>query len=149
MGRPLRTLIVDPSPVFASGAGAFFVDRPALDVVGTARTGAEALREAGSIRPDLVLLEAVLPEIDGFRLTRALKALPSPPLVVMVTFFASEAARENAFAAGADGFLAKDEIGEGFDLLLEEFATRRAERSAEVKPPGRPARPGSRTVPDP
>src|SRR5262249_7540471 len=79
---------------------------------------AGALVAVADLSPDLVIVEAVLPGMDGFRLARALKSTSGAPLVVMVTFHANAAARDEAFAAGADGFLAKAEFSDELDALL-------------------------------
>jgi len=146
--RPLRTLIVDESEAFSACVEAWARDREEIVVVGTARSGDEALAAMPWLRPDLVLADAVLPVVDGFRLTRVLKTSPFAPLVVLATFFASEAAREQALAAGADGFLAKDDFVEGFGLLLRDLVARRAP-PASVTRQERSNRPVSRTEPDP
>jgi len=120
-----------------------------LHLVGTARSGFSALEAAAELSPDLVIVEAVLPGMDGFRLTRALKARANAPLVVVVTFHASAAARDEAFAAGADGFLAKGDFSDEFDAMLEMWKTERPGRADRVTSPAKPARRESRTVPDP
>jgi DNA-binding NarL/FixJ family response regulator len=123
--------------------------RPDLRLVGTARSGFSALEAAADLRPDLVIVEAVLPGIDGFRLTRALKARANAPLVVIVTFHASAAARDEAYAAGADGFLAKGDFSDEFDAILAFWKIDRAGDAGRVTTPTKPARRESRIVPDP
>lgn len=116
--RPVRTLIADQSKAFSTVVKSWIDNRPELDWVGTVDSGPEAISTVERIAPDLVLLDAVLPELDGFRVVRELKRLPRPPLAVIVTFQAGDGARRAALDAGADGFLAKDEFAEGLDLLL-------------------------------
>ena len=143
-----RVLVVDEGAVLASMAR-WILARPDLDLVGTARNAAEALDAVERLRPDLVILEAVLHGMDGFRLARAIKSREEAPLVVLVTFHASAAARDEARAAGADGFLAKYDFTDGFAALLEEWRSDQAGRPGQIKTPVIPDRPGSRTVPDP
>ena len=139
----LSVLVVDESEAFLAGARHWIASRGDLRLVGTARSGASALDAASELRPDLVIVDAVLPGIDGFRLTRALKGNADAPLVVVVTFHASAAARDEALAAGADGFLAKGDFSDGLDAILEAW------RADRVTTPARPARPESRTARDP
>jgi DNA-binding NarL/FixJ family response regulator len=142
-------LVVDESEAFLAGTRHLIESRSDLHLVGTARSGFSALEAAAELSPDLVIVEAVLPGIDGFRLTRALKARANAPLVVVVTFHASAAARDEAYAAGADGFLAKGDFSDEFDALLEFWKIDRPGHLARVTTPARPARRESRTVPDP
>jgi DNA-binding NarL/FixJ family response regulator len=71
--------------------------------------GHQALDAVAATRPDLVLLDAVMPEPDdGLSVLRALRALPEPPAVAMLTAFDTSAHLRAAMAAGAGGFLLKD-----------------------------------------
>ncbi|UCF69424.1 MAG: response regulator [Acidobacteriota bacterium] len=124
--RALRTLLVEPSDAFLTGVTGWLGGRPEIALVGTARTGPEALAAVSDLDPDLVVVDAVLPELDGFRVVRAIKASPRAPLVVVTSFWAHSAARNAAFAAGADGFVAKDDFAGTFDRLLAELLDGRA-----------------------
>ena len=151
MAEPLviRTLLVDESAKFLVGASLWIVGRPELVVVGKVRSGLKALEAVSRLKPDLVIMDCLLPELDGFRVARMIKALPSPPQVVIVTFVTSATAREEALAAGADGFIAKDEFAGGLERFLDEMLERRSgARSAATNPETR-GRHGSRTEPDP
>src|SRR5262245_5666128 len=147
-----RVFVADQSGAFLASTVRWIEGRPDLRLVGTARTSTDALAAVDRLCPDLVILEAVLHEIDGFQLARALKARKNPPLVVLVTFHANAAVREEALASGADGFLAKSDFTDGFESLLEEWKNRLA---GDAEPPGAITTPersdprGSRTVPDP
>lgn len=71
--------------------------------------GHQALATVSAVRPDLVLLDAVMPDPDdGLTVLRALRALPEPPAVAMLTAFDTSAHLRPAMAAGASGFLLKD-----------------------------------------
>ena len=146
---PFRTLVVDDSDAFRASMVRWITARPDLRLAGTARSGPEALDAVERLSPDLVILDAVLPGIDGFRLTRSLKTRADAPLVVLVTFHASAAAREEAHTAGADGFLAKQDFTEEFETLLGRWAADLVGRARRITTPAIPDRPGSRTVPDP
>ena len=147
--RSLRVLVVDESEAFLAGTRHWIASRRDVSLVGTARNAALALEAAEHLSFDLVIVEAVLADVDGFRLTRALKSRVNAPLVVIVTLHASAAARDAAFRAGADGFLAKADFSDGLDALVEAWNTDPPGRADRVTPPAIPARPESRTVPDP
>jgi two-component system chemotaxis response regulator CheB len=148
-GAAIAVLVVDESEAFLASTLQWIESRRDLRLVGTARNGRDALDAIERLTPDLVIVEAVLPGIDGFRLARTLKARAQCPLVLLVTFHASAAAREEAYAAGADGFLAKGDFNDEIEAILEVWKTERPGRGERVTIPAKPARPGSRTVPDP
>jgi CheY-like chemotaxis protein len=144
----VRILIADESRSFSAVLRRWIESRPELAWVGTVATGPEAIAAAERLAPDVILLDAILPELDGFRVVRALRRLSLPPLAVIVTFQADDNARRAAFDAGADGFVAKDEFVEGMDLLLPELVDRLASRGTSrgpVSPRGTPIRRGSRS----
>ena len=147
--RPFSVLVADDSEAFLASTCHWIESRTDLHLVGTARSGWAALEAAAELCPDLVIVEAVLPGIDGFRVTRALKVRANGPLVVIVTFHASQAARDEAFVAGADGFLAKGDFSDEFDAILEVWKTVRPGSAGRATTPARLVRRGSRTVPDP
>ena len=147
--RSLSVLVVDESEAFLAGTRHWMASRSDVSLVGTARNAALALEAAEHLRFDLVIVEAVLADVDGFRLARALKSRANAPLVVIVTLHASAAAREAAFRAGADGFLAKSDFSDGLDALLERWRSDGAGGADGVTTPATPARRESRTAPDP
>jgi len=146
---PLRTLLADDSAIFTSGALSLLSARSDLSIAEIVRNGPAALEAFEQLRPDLVLLDAVLPGLDGFRVARAIKSRPDPPFVAIVTFLSSAETRREALAVGADAFLAKDEFAEGFDLLIEEAKDYQARLREKVRTRGRSAPLGSRTEPTP
>jgi len=145
----LSVLVVDDSEAFLASTRHWIGSRHDLRLVGTARSGPSALDAAALLAPDLVIIEAVLPGIDGFRVARTLKARANAPLVLMVTFHANAAARDEAFAAGADGFLAKGDFSDEIEAILEAWKIDRPGRPGRVTTPERPGRRESQTVPDP
>lgn len=147
--RSLGVLVVDESEAFLASVRHWIGSRPDLELVGTARNAAGALVAAADLGPDLVIVEAVLPGVDGFRLARALKSTENAPLVVIVTFHASAAARDEALAAGADGFLAKAEFSDELDALLRVWRNDPPSLADRVRTPATPAPRESRTARDP
>ena len=115
MTKPHRILIVDDASAVRESLGWLLLDEPGLSVVGGAADGAEAMRLAHSLHPDLVILDIELPDTDGFQVARELKALPRPPLVVLLSIHSDDLSRQRGAEAGCDAFVEK---GLGWPRLL-------------------------------
>ena len=135
-GRPAVTvLVVDDSEEFLLGACSWVTAQPGLRLAGTARSGAEALTAVERLRPDLVLMDVAMPGMDGLEATRRIKSHPGAPLVVMLTFHATQVARQEAWAAGADGFVAKADVSEELHRVIDELLVdHRGTPSVHVNP---------------
>jgi DNA-binding NarL/FixJ family response regulator len=107
---PIRVLLVDDSPAFLRAAARWLGAEKALEVVGTARDGGEAIREVERLRPDLVMMDLRMARVSGIEATRAIKRLPDPPRVVIMTIEEPSLHEPLVAAAGADGFVAKNEF---------------------------------------
>ncbi|MCX6522085.1 MAG: response regulator transcription factor [Actinobacteria bacterium] len=79
-----------------------------LEVVGEAADGADAVAAVQASRPDVVLMDIRMPGMDGITATSALRRLPNPPHVIVLTTFQADEHVMSAIRAGADGFLLKD-----------------------------------------
>jgi DNA-binding NarL/FixJ family response regulator len=111
-----RVLIVDDHASFRGSARALLLSE-GYDVVGEAATGAEAVRLAKELKPDLVLLDVQLPDLDGFEVTVLLRELDEPPEIVLTSSRDDYAAA--VVGTGALGFVAKDALsGKALDALL-------------------------------
>jgi DNA-binding NarL/FixJ family response regulator len=82
-----------------------------LVVVGEAGTGADALTCVMSLTPDVVILDIELPALDGYAVTRVVKALAHPPIIVFLTVHSDPLSRQGAAEAGGDDFAEKREGG--------------------------------------
>jgi CheY-like chemotaxis protein len=125
----IRALIVDPNEAFVTVATSWMANRALVEVTGIAGTGPEALLAVERLDPDLVVVDAVLPELDGFRVVREIKKRNCARFVIVTTFFATTAAREAAIDAGADEFVPKDEFTALLEPLLDRIAQTRSARS--------------------
>jgi DNA-binding NarL/FixJ family response regulator len=106
----VRVLLVDDSLEFLEAAAQFLSQQGRLTIVGWAASGDEALELLDRLRPDLVLIDLVMPGMNGLEATRQIKARPAPPRVVIMTLYDVVEYREAASAAAADGFVAKSSI---------------------------------------
>jgi DNA-binding NarL/FixJ family response regulator len=112
MSAPLRLIVVDDQEVVRAGFAALLDTQPDFRVVATASDGAAALRVCREQRPDVVLMDVRMPEMDGIEATRQLTADGGAPRVLMLTTFDLDEHVYDALAAGASGFLLKDATAE-------------------------------------
>jgi DNA-binding NarL/FixJ family response regulator len=109
-------LLADDQEMVRTGFRLILSAESDLDVVGEAGTGAAAVEKARALKPDVVLMDIRMPELDGLAATRALMGDPTPPRIVVVTTFDLDEYLYDAMRAGACGFLLKDA---GPRLLVE------------------------------
>ncbi|MCB0989126.1 MAG: response regulator transcription factor [Acidimicrobiales bacterium] len=79
-----------------------------FDVIGEASDGEEAVRLAGDLRPDVILMDVTMPDVDGVEATRRIRRLYPDIQVVMLTMHADQSVISEALRAGASGYLVKD-----------------------------------------
>lgn len=111
----IRTLIVDDSREFIQAANRFLNTDQRVRVVDSVLDGGQALERIGTLRPDLVLLDISMPDVDGLQALREIRQLDEPPKVIILTLYDTVIYRTEAEKFGADGFLHKNEFG--VDLL--------------------------------
>jgi NarL family two-component system response regulator LiaR len=108
-GRPqgIRVLVVDDHPVVRQGLRALLGTQTGIEVVGEAEDGAAAVAAADRLTPDVVLMDVVMPGMDGIEALRAIAERPETR-VVMLTSYGDQRRALEAVDAGASGFLLKD-----------------------------------------
>ncbi|MER5298235.1 response regulator transcription factor [Streptomyces lasiicapitis] len=105
---PLRIVLADDERMVRTALRAILAAEPDLEIVGEAATGAEAVSVVRELRPDVVLMDVRMPEIDGIRATeQILRGMDEPPRIVVVTTFENDSYVYEALRAGASGFLLK------------------------------------------
>ncbi len=106
--RRIRVLVADDHAVVRRGLRTFLELQDDIDVVGEAADGAECLERAAELRPDVILLDLVMPGVDGVATLRGLRAADSAARVLVITSFTDPAVAVPAVRAGAAGVLYKD-----------------------------------------
>jgi DNA-binding NarL/FixJ family response regulator/signal transduction histidine kinase len=104
---PARLLIVDDHAFVLEGLLALLADEPDLEVIGTATDGLEAVGLCRRLHPDLVLMDARMPRMDGLAATRAIKAKDPATIILMLTAHADPDYLLEAVRAGAAGYVVK------------------------------------------
>ena len=105
---PIRVLLVDDHAVVRRGLRSFFDLLDDIDVVGEASDGIEAIAEAKRLTPDVVLMDLLMPNLDGLGAIAAIKSTQPEVEIVAVTSFIEEEKVTAALEAGASGYLLKD-----------------------------------------
>jgi DNA-binding NarL/FixJ family response regulator len=106
----IRVLIADDQALVRSGFRMVLEAEPDIEVVGEAANGRQAIHAVGRLKPDVVLMDVRMPELDGIAATREIAGEGSdgPPRVLILTTFDLDEYVYDALAAGASGFLLKD-----------------------------------------
>lgn len=107
----IRVMIVDDHAVVRSGLSTFLMVYPDFELVGEAENGEEALRECERLKPDVILMDLMMPVMDGVAATRAIRLKVPGTQVIALTSFAEEGLVQGALQAGAVGYLMKNTTG--------------------------------------
>ncbi|MFI6822873.1 response regulator [Micromonospora sp. NPDC050187] len=107
-GDPIRVLLADDEPSFRGTVSRLVDATPGLTVVGEAGTGRAAVALAASRRPDVVVMDVRMPDLDGIAATARITAVADPPRVLVLTAFDLDDHVYRALRAGASGFVFKD-----------------------------------------
>jgi DNA-binding NarL/FixJ family response regulator len=118
----IRVVVVDDEALVRSGFELILRAAGDIDVIATA-TGAQAVREITACKPDVVLLDIRMPDVDGLTILRQVRAMPDPPVVAMLTTFDSDEYIAAALRSGAAGFLLKDTDPEQLAQLVRTLAS--------------------------
>lgn len=107
-GKRIRVLIVDDHPVVRRGLSVLLGDQPDLEVIGEAADGMEAVRIAEQAAPDVILMDLLMPGIDGVMTTRIVLEKQPETAVLVLTSYGGDDKLFPALDAGATGFMLKD-----------------------------------------
>jgi DNA-binding NarL/FixJ family response regulator len=146
----IRVLVVDDQAMVRAGFRLLLADEPDIEVVAEASNGRDAVAQAARFRPDVILMDIRMPEMDGLEATRRILGSDTTARVLILTTFDLDDYVFEALRAGASGFVLKDEPPEQLlgavrtvaagDALLSPTVTRRViQRFATVRRQAPPA----------
>jgi NarL family two-component system response regulator LiaR len=125
--KRIRVLIVDDHPMVRSGLGDFILTYDWMELVGEAQDGVEAVEFCATHEVDVVLMDVVMPRMDGSEATRRIKALGKPVKVIILTSFHERDQIRQALEAGATSYLLKnisaEELSEAVRAAQGGFST--------------------------
>jgi len=108
MTRAIRVMIVDDHAIVREGLSMLLGEEADMEVVGEARDGADAIIQAGVHQPDVILMDLVMPEMDGIAATARIRQQYPQCQILVLTSFAEDQRVPDAIQAGAIGYLLKD-----------------------------------------
>jgi NarL family two-component system response regulator LiaR len=106
--RTIRVLVADDHAIVRKGICALLATEPGIDIVGEAQDGQEAIRETQRLRPDVILMDLVMPGMDGLEAIRHIAVHQPEVRILVLTSFAGDDKVFPAIRAGALGYLLKD-----------------------------------------
>ena len=125
--KPIKLLVVDDQNIVRKGIRALVEQVDDMDVIGEASNGEEAVAEAKRLNPDVILMDLMMPKMDGITAIREIQASQSPARIIALTSFVTEDKVFPAIKAGAMGYLLKDSEPE--DLITAIRKVNRGEPS--------------------
>jgi len=114
--QAIRVMIVDDHAMVRKGLIAFLKNEPSLELVGEARDGREAIETCEQVKPDVILMDLIMPELGGVAATRTIHQRWPQVQVIALTSFQEKELVQDALQAGAIGYLLKNVSG---DELIE------------------------------
>lgn len=108
MTPPIRVLIADDHEILREGLRLLLSTAADVEVAGVARCGEDAVRRAAELRPDVVLMDLMMPDMDGIEALRRMRAAGVESPVLILTTYVDDERVEEAVEAGALGYLLKD-----------------------------------------
>jgi two-component system, NarL family, response regulator LiaR len=128
----IRVLLVDDHNVVRSGLATFLRAYDDLELVGEAKNGLEAVRLCRQVKPDVVLMDLMMPEMDGIAATRAILADSPDIKIIAMTSFEEEELVHGVLAAGAISYLLKNVASEELSKAIRDAVSGRSTLSPEA-----------------
>jgi two-component system, NarL family, response regulator LiaR len=129
MPDPIRLLIVDDHVVVRKGLRMLFTSDPAIEVIGEAGNGLEAIEQTSALNPDLILMDLQMPKMNGIDAIQAIKQHDPAIKILVLTSFADDQNVFPAIKGGASGYILKDALPD--DLLEAVHRIARGEPSLD------------------
>lgn len=145
--RPIRVMVVDDHAMVRRGLATFLKVFDDLQLAGEAESGEAAIQLCAEVRPDVILMDMILPTMDGATVTRAIRQRFPQVQVIALTSFKEGDLIKNALEAGALGYLLKDVSADDLALAIRAAHAGRATLSPDVTQvivhaAGQPPKPG-------
>lgn len=118
MDKKHRVLIVDDHTLFRAGLKALLIQDPAVEIVGEAGNGRDAIRAVSQLTPDLVLMDITMPGMNGIEAVTEIKRRYPEVRVLVMTLHTAEDYIHASLKAGADGYILKDATQEEFHVAM-------------------------------
>lgn len=131
--KSIRILIVDDHEIVREGLQTLLAEEPDFEVVGTAGDGAVAVGLAQETKPDVIVMDLVMPGLDGIEATRRIHEQNPEARVLVLTTFADDQRVREAIQAGATGYLLKDVLKADLLRALRDAAAGRPSLHPEVQ----------------
>lgn len=123
MNPTLRIVIADDHPIFRRGLVDVLATDPALQLVGQATNGQEALDLIAATQPDIAILDVHMPQLTGLESARRLRDSKSPTRLILLTMYEDESLLHEALDLGIQGYVLKENAAEDLILAIRAVAT--------------------------
>lgn len=130
--KPVRVLIVDDHNIILNGIKTMLEDETEIDIIGEANTGKDAILKAEALKPDVILMDIKMPEMNGIEATKEITARNLPVGIVGLTMFDDDEYIAAMLQAGAKGYLLKNSSKQDIMAALKKVATGETYFSNEV-----------------
>jgi NarL family two-component system response regulator LiaR len=132
MNEIIRVLIVDDHTVVRDGLNALLSVEPGIEVIGSAADGLEAINLAQELKPDIILLDLVMPNMDGVQAIIEIKKTDPVMKILVLTSFAENHQVYSAIKAGATGYLMKDSSADDLIHAIQDTYENRPALQPEI-----------------
>lgn len=116
----IKVLIADDHVEFRAAIKQLLLSDPAIKVVGDASDGRQAVLQAKELKPDVVLMDLKMPNMNGLNATRILKREMPTLKIIVTTLYGEQEYRDAAKAIGADGFVAKHSVSSELAVAIRQ-----------------------------
>ncbi|MCA0350542.1 MAG: response regulator transcription factor [Chloroflexi bacterium] len=123
MTNTIRIMLVDDHAIVREGLRTLLAEDSEFLVVGEAQNGAEAIELAAIVRPHVILMDLVMPNVDGIQATQALQSLMPSSRIIVLTSFSDDQWVSKAIQAGASGYLLKNVLKAELFLAIRTVAS--------------------------
>ena len=117
--RQVRILVADDHSIVRRGVRALLETHAGWKVCGEAATGAEAVKQAKKLRPDVAVIDITMPDLNGFEATRQIRTVAPQTEVLVLTVHESEQALREVLDAGALGYVSKSDLDLNLSAAIE------------------------------